>query len=142
MNQKHIKSILKQIREELQCYAIRNHRYYGVRDLNCMCGIGAYLTFSVLKRFGYDPVFHMNSDHCFVTLDGYWLDVTLTQFDAKCPTVWFKRKPYAPKDWRGKIHVSKHSAKTEAKIKRLFRGWPRQQNPFRLAISRKLDIYE
>ncbi len=110
----------------------RYHNY----DLSGYCGICSYVLFKLLRKMGYKPVLHMNDYHCFLTMDGYWIDLTLKQFNYKCPKVYLERKPYIKDDGYGNVHTKKYSAVTLKKIKKLFRGWPSDQNPFKQKLPK------
>jgi hypothetical protein len=57
--------------------------------------------------------------------------LTLTQFNSKCPLVWFRKRPYTKDDGYGNVHRASKKARTLTRIRRLFRGWPEDQNPFK-----------
>ena len=125
MNTRKARQVLKTIRAEMEVHV--KHTDYRLNDetLAGMCGVCSYIVFVAFKKMGYKPTFHMNDIHCFVTVDGYWADVTLRQFADSAPRVYLRRTPYSS------VHDSDESAKSIKKIRRMFRGWSNDQNPFR-----------
>lgn len=130
MTEKKIKKILKSIRKQLGKYS-DDTGYSDSYELGGMCGVCSYVIFKVFRDMGMKPMFHMGDYHCYVTMDGYWIDLTLKQFNNRCPYVYLKRKPYTQDDGYGNVHCLDDTAKTTKKIKKLFRGWDKEQNPFR-----------
>ena len=86
---------------------------------------------------GYRPVFHMNDNHCFVTVDEYYVDLTLKQFVPHVDPVFFEDHPYRIENgnW-GFVHRIKRKATTEKAIRRLFNQWPDNLNPFKQSIPK------
>ena len=123
---------LEAIRNEMLDLTAKHRLPFSLSDLGGACGICSYLAFRMLKDMGYRPTFHMNEDHCFVTVEGYWVDLTLTQFAPDADEVFFYQYPYR-RDRRGAgfVHRSEKKAKTERGIRRLFADWPKDQNPFK-----------
>jgi hypothetical protein len=115
----------------MESYSARQGKHYRRSHLNCMCGISSYMLFRYFRSVGLRPTFCMNDNHCFLRLGEYWVDLTLTQFDGKAPTVWFRRKPYKTLPDVGNVHRASKKARTYKKIRKLFRGWPIEQNPFK-----------
>jgi aldehyde:ferredoxin oxidoreductase len=74
----------------------------------------------------------MNDNHCFLRLGEYWVDLTLTQFDKKAPAIWFRRRPYTKPMPEGQVHRASKKARTYKKLRKMFRGWPVEQNPFKM----------
>ena len=131
MNTKEIKKVLRATRKKLEQYIKHRKLWFNPEDLGGACGLSSAMVFRVLKDLGYRPVFHMNDYHCFVTVNGYWADLTLKQFNDVCPEVYLSRQPYRKDHGYGNVHKRSQSAKTERKMRRLFQEWPSEQNPFR-----------
>jgi hypothetical protein len=133
-----IKKDLRKIRTNLKKFAT-GKRAYCARTLECMCGISGLLTFRYLKSIGLRPTFHENDIHCFVTCNidnaKYYIDLTMKQFHSRYPAIYLDTKPVrnVPK-WVDYInpHQVIESAKTETKIKKIFKRWPAEQNPYLL----------
>jgi hypothetical protein len=133
-----IKKDLQKLRRKLKEYSIC-HKSYNEKTLECMCGISSLSTFRYLKKLKLRPVFHMNDVHCFVTCrinkKKHYIDLTLKQFHRKFPAVYFESFPAKPiPHWveHDVPHYSKKSSNTEKKIKRMFVGWDKWQNPFKV----------
>ena len=74
-----IKSALVILRNQLELYAkTHGHNYTSLR---CLCGVSSYLVFLKLKELGYQPIFYMNENHCFTMINGYYIDLTIKQFN-------------------------------------------------------------
>lgn len=131
MNRRQIRNALKEARTVLEVYSSRQGKHFRRDDLNCMCGISSYVLFLFFKALGERPVFCMNDNHCFLRVGEYWVDLTLTQFNSKCPSVWFRKRPYTKDDGYGNVHRASETGRTLKKIRRMFRGWPHDQNPFK-----------
>jgi hypothetical protein len=135
MNKPELLNILEKIRKKMKSHAILTS-YSSPESLERFCGVCSYIVFRTLKDKGYKPTFHMGDNHCYVTTNGYWVDLTLKQFNKKCPSIYLKKRPYARDDGYGNVHKADNSAKTEAKIKRMFTGWGKEQNPFRQRLPK------
>ena len=133
-NLKHIKKELRNVRFNIERYAAETGWTSSVH-LAGLCGISSYVLFHWFKERGYSPTFHINDCHAFLTVDGYWVDLTLKQFDCDAPKIYLQKRP-----WVGDrdVHAKGDSAKTVKKMKRLFRGWDKSQNPFRQTRLPKL----
>ena len=131
MNLKLVRVALKEARKNLEGYATKQGWHFRTYKLNCMCGISTYILFVFFKELGYRPTLCMNDNHCFLKLGNYWVDLTLTQFNIKCPSVWFKRRPYRKDDGYGNVHRITWKGKTIPKVRKMFRRWPKDQNPFK-----------
>ena len=142
-----VKIALIAIRENFVEHCVKHDLRFPIDDLEGACGICSLLVFRMLKKMRYRPVFHMNNDHCFVTVNGYWIDLTLKQFIPHIDPVFFENHPYRTKSDRYFAHRSKKKATTERCIRRLFAKWPKDQNPFKQNIpnlpkSIHLTIYK
>lgn len=133
MNHRRIRKVLQDARAMLEVYASKQGQHYRHRDLNCMCGISSYMLFQFFKKMGLHPMFCMNKHHCFLRVGEYWVDLTLTQFDNNAPRIWFRKRPYNKMTDSGKkIHRQSKNGRTIKKIRRMFWGWPSDQNPFKV----------
>jgi len=103
MNIKLTKQVLRSARRKMERYAARDNSVSDIDSLNCLCGISTYVLFVCFKEMGYNPVFCMNDNHCFLRMGGYWIDLTLRQFNGKCPKIYFKKKPYRKDDGYGDV---------------------------------------
>lgn len=131
MNITEVKRDLLTLRKRFVRYVDKNGLDFP-EDLAGACGICSYLSFLMLHRKGLRPIFHMNKHHCYVTVQGYWVDLTLTQFVQGCDPVFFKDHPYSYSiGWMGCVHRPGRKATSLKVIPRLFRGWPECQNPFK-----------
>lgn len=139
MNVRRIRKVLAEARAILEVYSSRQGAHFRKDDLNCMCGISSYVLFLYFKGLNLRPTFCMNDYHCFIRLGEYWVDLTLTQFNSKCPSVWFRRRPYTKNDGYGNVHRAIQKARSIKKIRRLFRAWPHDQNPFKCKGLPKLQ---
>ena len=130
MNPKEIKRTLKVTRLQIEDYIQKRKLWFNPEDLGSACGLCSVMVFQTLKKLGCRPTFHMNDWHCFVTVDGHWADLTLKQFDHKAPEVYFSPRPFRKVPYYGNVHKKSQSAKTVKRIRKLFRDWPKEQNPF------------
>ena len=126
-----IKPVLVAIREEFVEHVAKNELSFPLDDLAGACGICSYLVWKTLKEMGYEPVFHMNDCHCFVTVGRYYIDLTLKQFFSNADDVFFRPHPYRyeTQTW-GCVHKKGKIATTEYGIEKLFSGWLDANNPF------------
>jgi len=108
------------------------------RCLNCLCGVSSYLVFLKLKELGYKPIFYMNSIHCFVMLGEYYIDLTIKQFDENAPEIYFEKTRYPNVNGWENIHRKRKKAITQVEMKKLFRDWPNDQNPFK--VKKRLPV--
>lgn len=135
-NPKYIRSILVATRREIANY-VSKRNLSNSHDLVSMCGVSSFILFRLFKEMGYRPTFCMNDGHCFITVGDYWVDLTLKQFDERLPFVYIQKRPC------GAYHKAEDKGKTLRKVRRMFRGWPPEQNPFRLNLNpviKALDI--
>lgn len=89
------------------------------------------MVFRMLRKMGYRPIFRMNNEHCFVTLGKYYIDLTLAQFFPNTGNLYFEDHPYQQENYKVSVHTIKRSGRTLKEVRKLFRGWPPEQNPFR-----------
>jgi hypothetical protein len=136
-----VKRTLREGRSKMQTYAAKSSMA-NTDTLSCLCGISTYVLFVFLKENGYNPVFCMNDLHCFLKLDGYWIDLTLRQFVRKAPQIYCRRTPYQHDEFGRGVHAAKQSAKTLKKVRRMFKGWPLEQNPFKQKGLPKIHTFE
>ena len=125
------------LRKRVEDLCYRNELPFSPNTLGGACGICSYLVFRILKRKGLAPTFHINNDHCFVTVEldtKYWVDLTLTQFVPMSDLVFLADHPYRLKgDW---IHRSTRHATSVKEIRGLFSNWPDEQNPFKQKLPK------
>lgn len=132
MKYKAVKQALTDIRDRMIDHVAKNNWPFSLSDLAGACGICSLLAFRMLKQMGYRPVFHMNDIHCFVTVKGYWVDLTLTQFAPDADEVFFYDHPYRlEKQGSGFVHRRGRRATTERQIRRLFAKWHEHENPYK-----------
>jgi len=125
MNNHTIRTLLKSIRRSLGDHVeINKWTHSSSVELEGLCGISSYLLFKTFKQLGYKPTFCMNDRHCFLLINDYYIDLTLKQFGSRYPWVSIRKTPF-------KIQEMDDTARTERKIKRMFREWDNTQNPFR-----------
>lgn len=124
-----IRLILKKLRRALSEHVIKHNWYVCSRELDTMCGISSYLIFNTFKKLGYNPIFCMNDEHCFIKLNGKIIDLTLKQFNKNYPAVMFRKTPT-------RYHKIQRQAKYISRIKRLFKPWPDDQNPFKQKLPK------
>lgn len=132
-----VKRAMIRLRRRVENSCHKNELPFSPNTLGGACGICSFLAFRMLKRMGLQPVFNINRDHAFVTVDlgqKYWVDLTLTQFVPTSELVFFADHPYRMKgDW---IHRSTRRATTVREIRRLFSKWPDEQNPFKQKLPK------
>ena len=131
MDHKHIKAKLLRLRRKMQRHVKKNDLPFPSDDLGGACGLCSYMAFRMLKEIGYNPILRMNNEHCFLTLGKYYIDLTLAQFFPNTGDLYFKDHPYRYEHNIVCVHQIKRSARTIQEARRLFRGWPPEQNPFR-----------
>lgn len=136
-----VKRTLREARSQMQTYAAKSGMA-NTDTLCCLCGISTYVLFVFLKEHGYSPVFCMNDLHCFLKMDDYWIDLTLRQFDRSAPKIYCSNAPYQRKAFGRSVHAAKETAKTTKKVRRMFRAWPIDQNPFKQKDLPKLHTFQ
>jgi|FAXJ01.1.fsa_nt_gi hypothetical protein len=133
------KLALTSLRDSFIDHTVKHKLPFSLSDLGGACGICSLLAFRKLKRMGYRPVFHMNYYHCFVTVEDYYVDLTLSQFVPHVGPLFFENHPYRIETGRwGFVHRSKKKdrATTERAIRKLFRGWDSAHNPFKQPLPK------
>jgi hypothetical protein len=133
MSPKTVKTALLDLRKQFVKHCVKHNLYFCIDNLGGACGVVSFLAFRMLKQMGYRPVFHMNDYHCFVTVENYYVDLTLKQFVPHAGPLFFENHPYRIETGRGGfVHRSKKKdrATTERAIRKLFFGWETNQNPF------------
>jgi hypothetical protein len=139
MNIQRVKYVVTAIREEFVEHVVKNNLSFQIDRLGGACGICSYLVFRALKEMGLKPVFHMNDCHCYVTWNGYYIDLTLKQFAGCADEVFFQDHPYRIESTSfGFVHRPGKTATTEAQLQRMFRGWMDEHNPF----QQKVPLFE
>ena len=136
MRYKTTKEALTRLRDSFIDHTVKHKLPFSLSDLAGACGICSLLAFRMLKRMGYRPVFHMNDDHCFVTADGYWIDLTLTQFAPDADEVFFRDHPYRLEKRGVNAHQRGRRATTERAIRKLFAKWGDHENPFKQTLPK------
>lgn len=113
---KEIFPLLMQVREEMQNLAYR-HDTIGKDTLAGWCILTSYVLFHILKRRGYNPEICRNDAHAFILLDGWYIDVTATQFNSPWnkekhvlyPAIYCRKKP--AKNWVHHINEKTNDAR-------------------------------
>lgn len=130
MNNHKIRTLLKSIRRHLGDHVeINKWRHSSRKELEGLCGISSYLLFNTFKKLGYKPTFCMNDQHCFLKVNGYYIDLTLKQFGSWYPYISIRKTPF-------KIQKLDRTAETDKKIKKLFKDWHETQNPFKQKLPK------
>ena len=128
---------MTRLRKRIEVSCHKDELPFSPNTLAGACGICSFLAFRVLKRMGLKPVFHINNDHAFVTVElekKYWVDLTLTQFVPMADLVFFAEHPHRARgEW---IHRSTRRATTVREIRGLFSKWPAEQNPFKQKLPK------
>lgn len=104
------------------------------------CGIASYIVVrTVLARRG-AAEFYMNDFHCFSVVQKTFIDITAKQFNNMFPAIYMKRQPLLMDNgWEMPVHeIDKQVTFTraslpqaESKLKRFFKDWPQEQNPYK-----------
>lgn len=103
-------------------------------DLSGWCILTSYVLFHILKRRGYNPEVCKNDGHAFILCDGYYIDVTATQFNGSktrqeaglnYPPVYCRKK--IEDDWIHKID-DKTNDPTKIWSSRFCKGWNQPVN--------------
>jgi hypothetical protein len=136
MNLRKVTRAMTRLRENFIEFCVREELPYDITDLECACGVCSYMVFVTLRNMGYRPTFHMNDNHCFVTCDKYWIDLTLTQFDLSVEQVYIHDYPYLRTRSGIVPHQKQDSATTERELRRMFAEWPEDQNPFKQRLPK------
>ena len=130
------KEALTSLRKQFVEHVVKHDLHFPIDDLAGACGICSLLAFRMLKRMGYHPSFHMNDDHCFVTVEDYYVDLTLTQFAPDADEVFFYNHPYRLEKRGVNAHKRGDTATTERAIRKLFEEWDDQGNPFKQTLPK------
>ena len=80
----------------------------------------------------------MNEHHCFVMLNGYYIDLTIKQFNEYAPKIYFRKIRHPNVGGYENVHRKSKKATSETKMKILFEDWPFDQNPFK--IKKRLPV--
>lgn len=137
------RKMLEVVRTELVGFAtVEEIGGVGLNNaLHCMCGISSYIVFNIFKDLGEKPIFHENTNHCFITVRGYYVDLTLKQFHYDCPNVYVNKKPYpSDNNLLYFVHKSERKARTTQEIREIFKNWDHDQNPFNHRLP-KIKLY-
>jgi len=129
-----IQRAMTRLRKRIEISCHRNELPFSPNTLGGACGISSFLVFRILKKMGFRPVFHINPDHCFVTVAAhkkYWVDLTLTQFASTAGDVFIE-----PRRFNSRVHRSNRRATRVADIRKLFNRWPDEQNPFKQKLPK------
>lgn len=132
-----VKKAMIRLRRRVEKLCHRNELPFSPNTLAGACGICSFLAFRMLKKMGLRPVFHINRDHCFVTVmldKRHWVDLTLTQFTTMTEDVFLADHPY--RHGRTPIHRSTRRATSVKEIRGLFSNWPDEQNPFKQKLPK------
>lgn len=127
---------LTSLRDRFINHTVKRKLPFSLSDLGGACGICSFLVFRMLKSMGHRPVFHMNYAHCFVTADGYWVDLTLTQFAPDAAKVFFCKHPYRMEKRGVNAHQKGRTATTERAIRKMFKEWSDLANPFKQPLPK------
>jgi hypothetical protein len=130
------KLALTNLRDNFLDHTAKRNLQFSLSDLAGACGVVSFLAFRMLKRMGYRPVFHMNDVHCFITVEGYWVDLTLTQFAPDADEVFFYDHPYRLEKRGVSAHRKGKTATTERAIRKLFTKWDDYGNPFKRSLPK------
>ena len=134
MSHETTKLALTNLRDSFLDHTAKRNLQFSLSDLAGACGVVSFLAFRMLKRMGYRPVFHMNDAHCFITVEGYWVDLTLTQFAPDADEVFFRNHPYRLEKRGVSPHKRGRTATTERAIRKLFTKWDDYGNPFKQTL--------
>lgn len=136
---KYLRSKIRLVALETRTWAEKNVEKilnYPARDLGGMCAVAASELFIRLGKVGVQPTLHSVSTddggHCFVEVDGWFIDVTATQFGEEFKSVEIfssKRKPakFTKKSNRWWSDSVKFSSVKE--LKKFLSDWPDNQQP-------------
>ena len=127
-NLNQIKTIARSVRKWAEkTYGNSN---YFTKSLSGLCAICSYRLFLKLKEKGISSEFVNNywSQHCFVLVDNYIVDVTATQFcyEKKMPKVLVKR---LDKVNDREIWSIGDRARDPNHIRKILKQWPKEQQP-------------
>ena len=107
-------------------------------ELTCWCGIAAYAGFVALKKHGFLPEYRQNQRHAFLKVEGYYVDLTIKQFERRdnreYPEIFVAKKPLSY--W----HKTGHKTENLTEVRKFFRDWPDEQNPFKLKDKNKHSL--
>lgn len=146
MKQRTIKSIAKTVRRLCSEFAFSHaalcHPFYRKNDLRCMCAVASSFLCQVLKLYGYKSTFHVghydtkshkNSciNHCWVEVDGFIVDITVSQFNHKLPNIYIGRNFDA--------YLTKKIVNFSKDLRVQFRSWDVTQSP---AYCQLFKIYQ
>jgi len=127
----------------LELLKIRNALadFSGDDTLAGYCAIASYIISKGLSERGKRSTFHMNDFHCFVETQGYYIDITAKQFNnVRYPLVYMRKtRILEDNGWGTPIHKIDKKAviypysnvEENTRFKRMFRGWPECQNPYK-----------
>lgn len=111
---------------------------YGPDDyLAGYCAISSYLIGLKLMEKGFPVEICVNRCHCFLRVNGNYVDVTAKQFDFGYPSVYISSEPILDDNGYGlPVHGIECSFRMDKKsdlikIKKMFKVWPEFQNPFK-----------
>jgi hypothetical protein len=129
---------LRDIRSGLKDMAKENLSHIRHQDLQCACGISAYITYLYFKKKGHEVKFMYQEDkdnnaHCWIEINKHIIDLTATQFGVTDEIFVIKKKDALKLPVKISNVYKEGSPHTGMdKIKPLFETWYDQQNPFYL----------
>lgn len=100
-NPKEIISLLRSVRKTMVALATGTTSTDGSSNLGGWCVLSSYVLFHMLKRRGYHPEVCRNHGHAFINLDGWYIDITVSQFNSasrlergiRYPAIYCKKTP-------------------------------------------------
>ena len=126
-------TFIKHVAYELRELLVERLQEEFPSDLEMACAICSFVLWKTLKKLGINCHFalgsYRHSDHCFVIINGYYLDITGTQFGLR--EVEF-----------GPIHCSKYDyfKEDDEALKHIESNWPLDQIPTKCEAIQ--DLYD
>jgi len=89
---KRVLAIVQDVRKRCEDFAFsrkaKDYPFYKEANLDCMCAVASFVLHTALRRNGFKSrvaygFFDRDSNHCWVELNKYIIDITASQFELK-----------------------------------------------------------
>ena len=127
----------KNLRERIKDLGDTNPTEIRQDNLCGACAVASYVIFLYLVKQGYSPLFRVTDFHCWIEADGFYIDLTATQYGFK-EEVLIKSKSAFEKMMVGRgDYMNSITLDNVSKLKKHVSNWTSGQNPFYLQNNSK-----
>jgi len=121
--QSQLRNIAYRVRRKMEKLQQKNDFCCWGKNLDCMCAIASIELFDILSDLNLNPKIAIGFCHAFVSCQGFYIDVTATQF-GPYPKVMVRRE--MPNEDHWEIDGTYNEGLWD-----VFDGWPKDQNPWK-----------